>query len=264
MKIFNVKEKIIENKKVSADCYRMTFESKEIAEQARPGQFLHIRCAESYDPFLRRPISIHSIENNIIGTLYKVIGRGTRLLSKNTSGDPIDVIGPLGNGFNYQLVSNCQLPILVGGGVGIAPLYFLAQRLAERYSDITVLIGADTKCNILCINELKKLDCRVKISTDNGSYGLHGPVVDLLKNELVSINSKLKIFACGPVPMLKRVNQLVSKYNVSSQVSLERQMACGVGACMGCTIKIRKNKSYKRVCKDGPVFDIKEVVWEDI
>jgi len=265
MKIFNVKKEIIGNKKVSTDCYRMTFASKEIAEQARPGQFLHIRCTESYDPLLRRPISVHSIENNIIGILYKVIGRGTGLLSKKTSGDPIDVIGPLGNGFDYQLVSNCQLPILVGGGIGIAPLYFLAQRLVKQCSNITVLIGASNKCNTLCIDEFKKLDCKVKVSTDDGSYGLHGTVVDLLKKELV-LNPKLKAFVCGPVSMLKQVNQLVSKYNVPSQVSLERQMACGIGACMGCTIKIRKNEvfDYKQVCKDGPVFDIKEVVWEDI
>lgn len=266
MKIFNVKKKIIENKKVATDCYRMTFASKEIAEQARPGQFLHIRCTESYDPLLRRPISVHSIENNIIGILYKVIGRGTGLLSKKTSGDPIDVIGPLGNGFDYQLVSNCQLPILVGGGIGVAPLYFLAQRLVKQCSDVTVLIGADTKHNILCADKLKKLGCRVKVSTDDGSAGINGTVVDLLKKELVLENPKLKVFACGPVSMLKQVNQLVSKYNVSCQISLERQMACGIGACMGCTIKIRKDKlfDYKQVCKDGPVFDIKEVVWEDI
>ena len=101
MKIFNVKKEIIENKKVSENCYRMTFESREIACQARPGQFLHIRCSDTHDPLLRRPISIHSVENNIIGIFYKVVGRGTELLSKKTSGDPIDVIGPLGNGFDY-------------------------------------------------------------------------------------------------------------------------------------------------------------------
>ncbi len=271
-KNFSVKKEIIENTKVSSDCYRMTFESKEIAGQARPGQFLHIRCTESYDPLLRRPISVYSIENNIIEILYKVIGRGTGLLSKKTSGDTIDVLGPLGSGFDYQLVSNCQLPILVGGGIGIAPLYFLAQRLVEQCSNVTVLIGADTKRSILCIDELEKLDCKVKVSTDDGSFGLHGTVVDLLRKEL---NSKLKVFVCGPVPMLKQVNQLVSKYNVSSQVSLERQMACGVGACMGCAIKTQKLKlkrqnskgktqNYKRVCKDGPVFDIKEIVWEEM
>ncbi|MBU0478750.1 dihydroorotate dehydrogenase electron transfer subunit [bacterium] len=280
MKIFNVKKEIIENKKVSSNCYRMTFESKEIACRVKPGQFLHIKCSDTYDPLLRRPISVHSIENNVIGILYKVIGRGTGLLSKKTSGDTIDVIGPLGNGFDYQLVSNCQLPILVGGGIGIAPLYFLAQRLVERGSNITVLIGADTKYNILCVDELKKLDCKVKVSTDDGSAGISGTVVDLLKNELIPANSKFKIqnakfkiFTCGPVPMLKQVNQLASKYNVSSQVSLERQMACGVGACMGCSIKIRNPKSeirknkmfdYKQVCKDGPVFDIKEIAWEEM
>ena len=280
MKIFNVKEEIIENKKVSSNCYRMTFESKETACQAKPGQFLHIRCSDNYDPLLRRPISIHSIKNSVIAVLYKVVGNGTNLLSKKISGEFLDVMGSLGNGFDYQLVSSCQLPILVGGGIGVAPLYFLAQKLVKQRSNVTVLIGANTKCSILCIDEFKKLDCKVKISTDNGSYGLHGTVVDLLKKELISENSKfkiqnskLKIFACGPIPMLKHINQLVSKYNVSSQVSLERQMACGIGACMGCTVKIRNPKSeirnnkvfdYKRVCKDGPVFDIKEIVWEDM
>jgi len=268
MKIFNVKKEIIENKKISADCYRMTFESKEIACQAKPGQFLHIKCSDAYDPLLRRPISIHSVENNIIGIFYKVVGRGTELLSKKTSGDPIDVIGPLGNGFDYQLVSNCQLPILVGGGIGIAPLCFLAQKLVERHSNITVLIGADTKRNILCADEFKKLGCKVEVSTDDGSAGINGTVVDLLKKELISVNSKLKVFACGPVPMLKHVNKLISVYNVPSQVSLERQMACGIGACMGCTIKTQnlklKTQNYKRVCRDGPVFDVKEIVWDDL
>ena len=267
MKIFNVKKEIIENKKISSDCYRMTFTSKEIAEQARPGQFLHIRCTESYDPLLRRPISIHSIKNNVIAVLYKVVGKGTNLLSKKVSGEFLDVIGPLGNSFDYQsLITGHLSPILVGGGIGIAPLYFLTQRLVKQCSNVTVLIGVDTKCNILCIDEFKKLDCKVKISTDDGSYGLHGTVVDLLKNELVPLNSKLKVFTCGPVAMLKHVNQLVCKYNVSCQVSLERQMACGIGACMGCTIKIRKNRmfDYKQVCKDGTVFDIKEIVWEEM
>ena len=266
MKIFNVKKEIIENKKVSSNCYRMTFASKEISEQARPGQFLHIRCTESYDPLLRRPISIHSLNGNVVGILYRVVGKGTNLLSEKISGEFLDVIGPLGNGFDYQLLVSPQLPILVGGGIGIAPLYFLAQRLVKQCSNVTVLIGADTKCNILCLNEFKKLDCKVKISTDDGSSGISGTVVDLLKKELVPLNSKFKVFACGPVAMLKQINQLVSKYNVSSQVSLERQMACGVGACMGCTIKIRKNKvfDYKRVCKDGPVFDMKEIVWEEM
>ena len=266
MKIFNVKKEIIENKKVSENCYRMTFESREIACQARPGQFLHIRCSDNYDPLLRRPISIHSIKNNVIAGLYKVVGKGTNLLSKKVSGEFLDVIAPLGNGFDYQLVSNCQLPILVGGGIGVAPLYFLAQRLVKQCSNVTILIGADTKCNLFCIDEFKKLDCRVKVSTDDGSSGIRGTVVDLLKKELVPLNSKLKAFVCGPIPMLKHVNQLVSKYNIFCQVSLERQMACGIGACMGCTIKTQKNRifSYKRVCKDGPVFDIKEVVWEDL
>ena len=290
MKIFNVKKEIIENKKVSADCYRIIFASKEIAEQAKPGQFLHIRCSDGYDPLLRRPISIHSIKNNVIAVLYRVVGKGTYLLSEKVSGEFLDVIGPLGNGFDYQLpVTSHQSPVLVGGGIGVAPLYFLAQRLIKKCLNITVLVGADTKCNILCIDEFKKLDCRVKISTDDGSAGTSGTVVDLLKKELILINSrlktqssKLKIFACGPVPMLKHVAQLVCKYNVPCQVSLERQMACGIGACMGCTIKIRNPKSpegqaygageirkdklfdYKRVCKDGPVFDIKEIVWEEM
>ena len=275
MKIFNVKKEIIENKKISSDCYKMTFASKEIAEQAKPGQFLHIRCTESYDPLLRRPISIRSLKGNVVGILYKVVGNGTNLLSKRVSGEFLDVIGPLGNGFDYQLVSNCQLPILVGGGIGVAPLYFLAQILVKQCSNVTVLIGADTKCNILCSNEFKKLGCRVEVSTDDGSYGLHGTVVELLKEKAPSIsskyeirNTKYEIFACGSVPMLKHVNQLVCKYNVSSQVSLERQMACGIGACMGCTIKIKNSKlkiqNYKRVCKDGPVFDIKEIVWEEM
>ncbi|MCK5595314.1 dihydroorotate dehydrogenase electron transfer subunit [bacterium] len=263
MKIFSVKKEIIENKKISAGCYRITFESRKIACMAKPGQFLHIKCSDTYDPLLRRPISIHSVENNVIEILYKVVGRGTGLLSEKSCGDSIDVMGPLGNGFDYQSLVTCHLsPILVGGGIGIAPLYFLARKLVEKYSNVTVLIGADAKHNILCVDKLKKLGCRVKVSTNDGSTGINGTVVNLLKKELSPENVKLKIFACGPIPMLKQINRLVSVYNVSSQVSLEKRMACGIGACMGCIIKVKNG--YKRVCKDGPVFDIKEVIWEDL
>lgn len=262
MKIFNVGKEIIENKKISSDYYRMTFESKEIAEQAKPGQFLHVKCSDNYDPLLRRPIGIHVVKNNIIAIFYKVVGEGTKLLSQKKVGEELDVLGPLGNGF--EIFVGLKLAILIAGGMGVAPLLYLAEALRLKGTETLVLIGARTKKLIFFKKEFASLGCKVKISTEDGTQGFKGLGTDLFKNLLsdlpyIALKEKKKssVYACGPPEMLKEVAEISQQNNLFSQASLEEQMACGVGACLGCPVKIRGG--YKMVCKDGPVFNLKDI-----
>jgi len=271
--IIQINARIVSNKEIAPDYYKITIRVPEIIRQAKPGQFLHIRLADTYNPLLRRPFSIHRIKGKDIKILYEVVGKGTKILSEKKPGEFLDVIGPLGNGFVYRLPFTVyRSTILVAGGIGVAPLLFLAELLTTNYKLLTtVLIGAKTKDKILCEKEFKDLGCDVKISTDDGSKGFKGKVTDLLKDYLstylhqmrIHLRRKLinpiTIFACGPKEMLKEIAKISKKYNISSFGSLEENLGCGIGVCLGCVIKTKSG--YKRVCKDGPVFNLKEVVW---
>jgi dihydroorotate dehydrogenase electron transfer subunit len=208
---------------------------------------------------LRRPISIHSVSGKKVKLIYEVIGKGTQILSKINAGDFLDVIGPLGNGFEYGRIvnkSDNRKIVLVAGGMGVAPLVLLAEKL--KSSKPLVLIGAGTKSKILCEQEFKRLGCLVKIATLDGSVGFKGQVTDLLKLNLAQ-GSFSRIFSCGPQPMLKAVARIACENNIDSQLSLEEHMACGFGACLGCVVSTKFG--YKRVCRDGPVFSGKELTW---
>ncbi|MFH1339190.1 MAG: dihydroorotate dehydrogenase electron transfer subunit, partial [Candidatus Omnitrophota bacterium] len=217
-----------------------------------------------------------------IEILYKVVGKGTKILSEKKPGEYLDILGPLGNGFNLSAIRYPLSAILVGGGMGVAPLLFLAQRIIESYplSAIRyplVLIGANTKKEILSQKEFAKLGCSVKISTDDGSAGFKGKVTDLLKKILVArrmshvAGAKLKkpvtcdlgretiIYACGPEPMLKEVSLISRQCNVPSQISLEEYMACGLGVCLGCMVNT--HRGFQTVCREGPVFDSRIIKW---
>lgn len=255
--------KIIENKKVAQDFYTMRIEAPYIARKAQPGQFLEVKCSCGTDPLLRRPLGVHRILKNGIELLYEVVGKSTELLSEKKMGGYLDIIGPLGNGFIYgPMALRPYAPILVAGGIGVAPLVALAESLAYRKKHKTyVLIGAKTKSHILCESEFKKIGCEVKVSTEDGSKGHKGYATDILKHLLKTINCQSSgIYACGPHTMLKAAAHMARYVNIPCQVSLEERMACGVGACLGCPVKMKGNK-YKMVCKDGPVFDAKEIAW---
>ncbi|MEW5758853.1 MAG: dihydroorotate dehydrogenase electron transfer subunit [Candidatus Omnitrophota bacterium] len=268
--IINKKIKIIDNTRVCNNYYKLILDSSVIAKLAQPGQFLHIKINSSFDPLLRRPLSIHRILGGKIEILYELVGRGTKILSESSSGDILDVIGPLGKGFNYQSPQpkadppqaeitndkanpNNQLPILIAGGIGVAPLVFLAQKMKQTP---IVLIGAKTKNEVLCMKEFKNLGCDVRIATDDGTLGFKGRVTDLLK-EFLPAN---RIYACGPDAMLKSLQKIAAVNNLNCQVSLDEGMGCGIGACLACVINTTKGQ--KRICHDGPVFDIKELIWE--
>ncbi len=245
-------------------CYHMVLEAPSVARAIKPGQFIHVRCSDSFEPLLRRPFSLHRKNGGRIEILYKVVGSGTEILSRRQSGEAVDVLGPLGNGFAPKLSTlNSQLStILVAGGMGVAPLVALAQELSKKKTQkLRVLIGACSKSRILCEEEFRALGAEVSISTEDGSKGAKGLITDRLNFLLSTLNSQLStIYACGPNAMLKALSRIANAKRIPCQVSLEERMACGVGACLGCPVKVKAGE-YKMVCKDGPVFDAEEIAW---
>lgn len=254
--------KIISQKEIKPGCFKMTLASPLLAKTARPGQFLHIRCGGSRDPLLRRPISIHRIGKKSVDILYNAAGRGTEILSKESPGGSLDVIGPLGRGFDVYKNSG-SVKILVAGGMGVAPLLGLAEELKRRDIESIVILGAKTKNHILCGKEFKKLGAEVYIATEDGSMGRKGLATDLAREIIRSKRYKWRevcIYAAGPMGMIKTLCKLMEGCSLESQVSLEERMACGLGACLGCVVDTQAG--YKRVCKDGPVFKLCDILCE--
>ncbi|MDD5173510.1 MAG: dihydroorotate dehydrogenase electron transfer subunit [Candidatus Omnitrophica bacterium] len=266
-----LKAKIIGNKRIAPDFYKMRLASAYLAKNSKPGQFVEIECSKGGEIFLRRPLGVHRILNDGIEVLYEVVGPGTKSLSAKTAGEYIDIIGPLGNGFFVQRTaySAQRTAALVAGGVGVAPLVALAETLVNssklivhsKRRKLYVLIGACKKGHVLCVNDLKKLGAEVVVYTEDGSLGKKGLITQGLTSLLSTINYELStIYACGPYPMLKAISHIADSSGISCQVSMEERMACGVGVCLGCPVKA-KSGGYKMVCKDGPVFDSKEIAW---
>jgi dihydroorotate dehydrogenase electron transfer subunit len=259
MSIYQGKAKIVKQQKVGETFYHLCVESAAVAKFAVPGQFAMLKVAAGDEPLLRRPISIHSVSGKTVEFLYDVVGKGTEILSGARVGESIDIIGPLGAGFS--LVPGPA--IVVAGGIGVAPLFFLAQKLVKMKKTVTVLIGGRTKTHVLCAKDFKALGCVVKIATDDGSGGHHGRVTELLEVVLskpsAMSHEPRAIYACGPHPMLKALAQVAQRKGVSAQVSLETHMACGIGACLGCVVNTVSG--FKRVCKEGPVFGAREIIW---
>jgi len=274
--ITQIKGKIIQIKKLTPCHYRLRLEAPSIARAAQPGQFVHVRCAETNDPLLRRPLSFHRIGKNYFELLYHVVGKGTEVLAEKKKGDELSIIGPLGNGFNAKLATQNSQRILIAGGMGVAPLLGLAEKLKAQSEaspqgessklKTVVLIGAKSKKDLLCVTDFKKLGCDVQIATDDGSKGHKGLVTDLLKNLLritnnasersLPVRGRITLYACGPDPMLREVIKIAKRKKIKAQLSFENFMGCGIGACLGCAIMTKNG--YKRVCKDGPVFEAKE------
>ena len=243
-------------------------------KSARPGQFLHIRIEDSCDPLLRRPLSIHDVFENSrkrtmsVRLLYEIVGKGTELLSLKKPFTEIDVCGPLGNGFDMDSIAGHKKIFIVAGGMGVAPLFFLAKKLVHGlqstvHRKIVVLLGAKTKDQLICEKEFKDLGCDVEIATDDGSKGFKGKVTELLESLLPSTEDcRLStIYACGPKPMLAVIAEIARRYSISAQVSLEEFMGCGLGACLGCVV--RTTSGYKRICHDGPVFCAQDIIWKE-
>ncbi len=262
-KRFDIDARIEENIEIRPDIFLMRAYCPDIIKEARPGQFCMLKSGliDSFDPLLRRPLSIHKTdrETGQLEFLYRIVGRGTKALSMQVKGQRVHILGPLGTGFKIR---EHEIPIMVGGGLGVAPLLFLAQELAGRKG--VLILGAVTKSQLLRLEPFKKTGLEILISTEDGSFGNRGLVTEVLDRLLVSLESDAKanvtVVACGPMPMLRAVYHLCEAHKVGCQVSLETIMACGSGLCLGCAVKAKNG--YLHVCKDGPCFDAYMLSWD--
>ena len=237
---------IIDNIPLTDSVYKMTLKGDTSAITA-PGQFVNIQLDGLY---LRRPISVCDVCGDELTIIYKAVGKGTRKMAAMTDGK-LDLLTGLGNGYDLSLAG--QKPVLLGGGVGVPPMYLLAKQLVAQGREVRVILGFNTKNEIFYEEEFKKLGCHVTVTTVDGSYGMKGFVTDALKDMEYT-----HFFTCGPEPMLKAVYRASA---TSGQMSFEKRMGCGFGACMGCSCKTITG--YKRICKEGPVMMKEEILWED-
>ena len=237
---------IVSNTALTDSVYRMVLRGDTAAITA-PGQFVNIKLEGM---FLRRPISVCDVEGDCLTIIYKVVGKGTEAMSKMVSGK-LDILTGLGNG--YDLTVSGEKPVLLGGGVGVPPMYKLARELIAQGKKVSVILGFNTKNEIFYEEEFKALGADVFVTTVDGSYGIKGFVTDALKNIDYSY-----FYTCGPEPMLKAVYRASA---TSGQMSFEERMGCGFGACMGCSCKTLTG--YKRICKEGPVMRKEEILWEN-
>ncbi len=246
--------KVIDNKELCQNMYEIVVECPEIAQNAKAGQFLHIKAGEGLDPLLRRPISISRIyrDKGQISLVYQVIGKGTKSIAALKPGEAIDIMGPLGNGFPVFTGKKCAV---VGGGMGVAPLLELADNIAK----CDAYIGF--RCETFKLDEFKSACKEVFVATEDGSMGSRGYVTGLLKD----ISKYDIVYTCGPKLMMKKVKELCKNSRVQCFVSIEERMGCGIGACLVCACRIKEGDTwhYKKACTDGPVFEAGEVDFND-
>ena len=254
---------VLSKKILQPEIFKLTLSSPLISKAAKPGNFVHVRAGSTDNPLLRRAFSIHSVdkEKNSFDILFRIIGKGTEILSRATPGEVLDILGPIGNSFS--LPPKGREIMLVAGGMGIAPLWFLFTHLIKKLdrSKFTFFLGAKSKKELLYVEKLKAIKDLLVITTDDGSAGIKGQVTDAFLKEIRRRDSdyrNLVIYSCGPHLMLSKMSEISKSYNLFCQVSLETHMPCGVGACWGCVVKM-KDGAYERVCVDGPVFDAREV-----
>lgn len=238
---------IIENKYLTENVLRMKL-SGDTSEIKCPGRFVNIKLDGFY---LRRPISVCDFDENTLTIIYKVVGKGTKLMESMKKGEKLDVLTGLGNGYDTSLSG--ERPLLLGGGVGVPPLYNLAKKLIAEGKNVTVILGFNKKSEVFYEDEFKALGAETIVTTVDGSYGKKGFVTDAMK-EL----SYTYFYTCGPEPMLKAVYKTSE---TEGEMSFEKRMGCGFGACMGCSCKTITG--YKRICKEGPVMKKEEILWED-
>jgi dihydroorotate dehydrogenase electron transfer subunit len=280
--------RIVSNRRVTENCWRVVLDSHPIASEVKPGQFIHVKIGGERGPLFRRPFSVFRrvpLKDGRLGIeiVYKVVGAGSRVMTELKRGDTLDLIGPLGHGFELNRDKSVQ--VVVAGGTGVACLFLLAEEISKAGLPLKILLGADTKASLLMKKEYASLKGEVTVSTDDGTAGYHGFVTQLLAEALRkgAIPVDCAVYATGPEPMLKALAPICRQYEISAQVSMERHMLCGIGACLGCICKVdpkhispsRDPKSshmqfvsdrdfgYALVCKDGPVFNIDEVKFDE-
>lgn len=272
--IHNLKVKIISKQELVPHIFLFKLNAPLIVQQALPGQFIHIHCNENRYPLLRRPLSLHRIDKKKgeIYILFQVVGEGTKLLSQKKLEEYLEILGPLGNGFTLH--NKSRRIMMVGGGMGVAPLLALAEECLRLGKKVKVLLSALTSELLIGEEVFRHCGAEVEVITDDGSYSRKGLITDLLRENLQKKDwFPDQLFACGPKAMLKEVAKICSDSRIDNQVSLEERMGCGIGACLGCVCKIKvigkgektvqDKYTFKRVCSDGPIFKGEEVVWDD-
>jgi dihydroorotate dehydrogenase electron transfer subunit len=265
---------VLSNIEVSPSYFRMRMTAPPAVLDATPGQFVMVRVSRAIDPLLRRPFGIYDMgtfmtpyadsgRQTFLEILYKVVGRGTGMMADLHTGDHLDIIAPLGKGFD--LGREEEEKVLVGGGVGLAPLYLLARELVKS-GKVRLFAGGRSKDDVLCITEFERLGVETYVATDDGTLGDRGLVTQVMMKHLAVGSGAKRLYACGPMPMLRAVAGIAEEMQVPCQVSLEAFMACGMGACLGCVVKGANHSAetpdYRCVCKDGPVFESTDLSWE--
>jgi dihydroorotate dehydrogenase electron transfer subunit len=233
------------------------------AAQAKPGQFIMIRTSDASTPLLRRPISLHDGHGRTLDIFFQVAGRGTALLAAKNEGETLDILGPLGNGFDLAGVYAGSTAWLVGGGRGIAPLFFLGRVLKERGALVKAFYGGKNVSDLPIRDKFPDAGLDIACSTDDGSFGYAGFVTGLVEAE-IERSRPGHLFVCGPDLMMEKTAALALSRGIPAQISLESMMGCGFGACWGCVKRIRRQHEakWRKICEDGPVFPAAEIVWE--
>jgi dihydroorotate dehydrogenase electron transfer subunit len=255
---------IVSNERDTDQYFRLVLHAPQIAPLIQPGQFAHVRILPMKDALLRRPFSIFQATNDTFSILYKTIGKGTDALARMRTGEELSVIAPLGHGFTVPK-SGEETPLLVAGGYGMAAMFLLAQRSPQKG---IVFVGGRKRVDILCEKEFAAIGWQVRVATEDGSHGEKGLVTQPLLAEIRNPKSEIrnpKLFACGPTPMLKAVGKIAEENNLPCELSMDEHMCCGVGTCLTCVIKVKTGDGweYQRTCTEGPVFDSREIVWEE-
>jgi len=257
--VFTYEAEVLDHQEVAPEHFVLTLDAPDIARDVRPGQFVMVRSLRSWDPLLPRAFSVYhaDAEGGCIQVLYREVGRGTQRLRQHEPGTGVHVWGPLGN---YFRLPEGERVVLVGGGVGVPPLVYWAAYLAARAvpMDLVALIGAARGEFLVGLDHLARARADVRVATDDGSRGHHGYVTELLPELLA--DGRATVYACGPMGMLAAVARIAETHETPAELALEAPMACGVGACLGCTVP-RAGGGYLRVCSDGPVFRPEQVAW---
>ena len=251
---------ILANERITDQYFRIVLRAPEIASLVQPGQFAHVRVLPLKEALLRRPFSIFQVEGDTFSILYKQVGKGTDVLAQMAPGNTLSVIAPLGHGFSVPPPGG-ETPLLVAGGYGMAAMYLLAKRSAQRG---VVFVGGRRQVDILCVGDFRALGWEVRITTEDGSLGDQGLVTQPLRAELQRAAAGRRLYACGPTPMLRAVSRLAEQFRVPAELSMDEHMCCGVGVCLACVIRVRSGDGweYQRSCTEGPVFDARQIVWE--
>jgi len=250
--------RITENLPLNSNHNIISLANLEDMEEPLPGQFFMVQINQGYDPLLKRPFSIYRKTSEGFELLFRIKGKGTALLKGMKEGAVIDVIGPLGN--SYPLPSESQFPVIIAGGIGIASVHPLVERLSGK---AYVIYGAKIGDELFMREDLEKIAGNLLLCTDDGSCGQKGTVIDVI----TGLRSRLRemreviIYSCGPAAMVREVTMFAAEHAIKAYVSLEEHMACGIGACLGCVVKTRKG--YRRVCREGPVFDAADIIWRE-